>query len=123
MPRDVNPGALGWTHVSDGAILPFSDVDCDRVRVFLQKHLLSVRPADRQTAFGRALGRVVAHELYHIFANTTHHGSDGVGKPAYTVQDLLSDEFRFEEREGEALRTSKRTQPPPQAVHTTNGAL
>src|SRR5689334_16848966 len=27
-PRSFSPGALGWTHVSDGAILPFSDIDC-----------------------------------------------------------------------------------------------
>src|ERR1041384_7188558 len=27
-PRNAVAGALGWTHVSDGAILPFSDVDC-----------------------------------------------------------------------------------------------
>ena len=105
-PRATNPGALGWTHVSDGAILPFSDIDCDRVRVFLQKDLLYIPTAERETAFGRALGRVVAHELYHIFANTSHHGSDGVAKAAYTSQDLLSDEFQFEDREGHALRTT-----------------
>src|SRR4051794_20455165 len=27
VPRNGVPGALGWTHVSDGAILPFADVD------------------------------------------------------------------------------------------------
>jgi len=35
MPRNGSPGALGWTHVSDGIILPFSDVDCDRIRGFV----------------------------------------------------------------------------------------
>lgn len=102
-----NPGALGWTHVSDGAILPFSDVDCDRIRTFVQKELLGVRAPDREESYGRALGRVVAHELYHIFANTPKHGSCGVGKSAYTVQELLSDDFQFEERDSLALRTSK----------------
>jgi hypothetical protein len=102
-----NPGALGWTHVSDGAILPFSDVDCDRIRTFVQKELLAIRPPNRQGSFGRALGRVVAHELYHIFANTAKHGSCGVGKSAYTVQELLSDGFQFEERESVAMRNSK----------------
>ena len=105
--RNGNPGALGWTHVSDGTILPFSDVDCDRIRGFVQRELLAVHPDDREAAFGRALGRVVAHELYHIFANTARHGSDGVAKAAYTVQELLSDDFQFEVRESQALRTSK----------------
>lgn len=101
------PGPLGWTHMTDGIILPFSDVDCDGVRHFLQRGLFAVRPAQRAEAYGRALGRVLAHELYHIFADTTHHGSCGVGKEAYSVQELLSDDFQFEERESHALKTSK----------------
>jgi hypothetical protein len=105
--KATNPGALGWTHVSDGAILPFSDVDCDRIRTFVQKDLLAVRAPDREESFGRAIGRVVAHELYHIFAKTTKHGSCGVGKAAYTSQELLSDDFQFEGKESLALRSSK----------------
>jgi len=106
VPREAHPGALGWTHVSDGAILPFSDIDCDRIRVFIQKELLYMAAAEREGVYGRAVARVVAHELYHIFANTPHHGSDGVAKSAYSVQELVSDEFQFEEREERALRTS-----------------
>lgn len=104
------PGALGWTHVSDGVILPFSEVDCDRIRTFLQKELLAREPAIRNMLFGRALGRVLAHELYHIFANTGRHGSCGVGKSAYSVQELFSDDFRFEDRESDLLRARTRTE-------------
>jgi hypothetical protein len=107
MSTRINPGALGWTHVSDGVILPFSDVDCDRIRGFVQRDLLSIAPEKREQAFGHALARVLAHELYHIFANTAKHGSCGVGKAAYTTQELLSDEFTFEERESDALRSGK----------------
>jgi len=114
-----NPGALGWTHVSDGAILPFSDVDCDRIRSFIQKDLLMVRTPDREEALGRAIGRVVAHELYHIFANTVHHGACGVAKAAYSVQELLSDEFHFEERESLALRGSKAYSALENAAHSS----
>ena len=106
-PVNKNPGALGWTHVSDGVILPFADVDCDRIRDFIQKELLLLPSDDREEAYGRALGRVLAHELYHIFANTAQHGSCGVGKSAYTVKELLSDEFQFEQKESTALRNSK----------------
>jgi hypothetical protein len=104
--RTSHPGALGWTHVSDGAILPFAEIECDRIHSFLQRELLCLKPAEREDAFGRAVARVVAHELYHIFANTQHHGSEGVGKAAYSVEDLLLDEFDFEGRESRALRTS-----------------
>ena len=109
--KEIHPGALGWTHVSDGAILPFSEIDCDRIRLFVQKELLYRKPAEREEIFGRALARVVAHELYHIFANTHHHSSDGVAKAAYTAQELLSDDFVFEEEQGIALRSSVPTKP------------
>jgi hypothetical protein len=104
---EVGPGPLGWTHVSDGNILPFSDVDCDRIRGFIQATLLTVSPPDREEVFGRALGRVVAHELYHIFADTQQHGSVGVAKERYTVQDLMSGDFLFEEPENRALGAGK----------------
>jgi hypothetical protein len=104
--RSAQPGALGWTHVSDGVILPFSDVDCDRIRVFLQRELLFLKPETREEVFGRAVGRVLAHELYHIFAQTAHHASEGVSKSAYSVQELLSEGFHFDEHETVTLRGS-----------------
>src|ERR1041385_4670344 len=30
LPGRTETGALGWTYMSDGVILPFSDVDCDK---------------------------------------------------------------------------------------------
>ena len=104
-PHRTNPGALGWTHISDGIILPFTDLDCGGLRAFLGEQLLALPRGDRDGALGRALGRVLAHELYHIFANTTQHAADGVGKPAYSVGDLLSTGFRFAKREALAMRS------------------
>jgi hypothetical protein len=102
--RSGHPGALGWTHVSDGVILPFADVDCDRIRSFVQKELMFVHATEREEVFGRAVARVLAHELYHIFTQTAHHGSDGVGKSAFTVQELLSDDFQFHGKEAGMLK-------------------
>jgi hypothetical protein len=100
-------GALGWTHVSDGQILPFTDISCDRIRQFTQPALLAFRTADRAAKYGRALGRVLAHELYHIFANTMRHGSIGVAKESYSTQDLLADDFLFQAKESRMLRTNR----------------
>lgn len=102
--KSGHSGALGWTHVSDGIILPFADVDCDRIRNFVQKDLMFVHASEREEAFGRAVARVLAHELYHIFTQTAHHGSDGVGKSAFSVQDLLSDDFQFHGKEAGMLK-------------------
>jgi len=101
------PGPLGWTHVSDGIILPFSDVDCGRIRSFIQMGLLKLPSKVRETMFGRAVGRVLAHELYHVFAKTAHHGAAGVGKPAYSVKDLLGDDFTFDEEQFNSLRENQ----------------
>jgi len=102
--RSSNPGALGWTHISDGVIIPFTDLDCGGLRVFLGQELLALRREDREAALGRALGRVLAHELYHIFANTKEHAADGVGKPEYSVTDLLCSRFHFGTREVRELQ-------------------
>ena len=106
-PRRVQPGALGWTHESDGVILPFGDVDCDRIRNFLQVDLLGVSAGERELVFGRAVGRVLAHELYHIFTRSPHHSSEGVGKAAYAVRDLLAGRFVFDAGESTELRNGQ----------------
>jgi len=112
-------GALGWTHVSDGQILPFTDVSCDRVREFVGPVLLTYgTEEDREDKYGRALGRVLAHELYHIFANTTRHGT-GVAKESYNVQDLLSDDFQFQARESRMLQANR----PKTVVEVVTGSM
>lgn len=107
MPAHVTGGALGWTHMSDGDVLPFSDVDCDRVRRLIAPSTLGTSQSERERLFGRALGRVLAHELYHIFGNTTKHASLGVAKAFYTAGELVSDSFRFESKETKTLRHGK----------------
>ena len=97
----------GWTHMSDGAILPFSDVDCDKIRRFISPEVRSMDRKDRDLTYGRAIGRVLAHELYHIFTNTTRHASWGVAKAFYTSKELASVQFQFQEKDTNALRTGK----------------
>ena len=103
--RSGSAGALGWTHTSDGAVLPFSDVDCDRIRQFIGRRVLHASLHEREVLLGRALGRVLAHELYHVFANTTSHGKNGVAKPFYTAAELIAEEFVFEKKESRALQS------------------
>lgn len=103
----VVSGALGWTHISDGELLPFTDIDCDRTWRLIQPELAADDSADEDREFGRALARVLAHELYHIFANTTKHARGGLAKSCYTAPDLLADEFHFTARELTMIRGGK----------------
>jgi hypothetical protein len=116
--HNPEPGALGWTHISDGVILPFSDVDCGRIREFLRNGLMRLPARVRQQALGRAVGRVLAHELYHIFTKTTHHSAAGVAKSAYSVGDLLSEDFKLQELDSQALRASQEHAVPDSVVIT-----
>src|SRR5579884_820604 len=69
LPLNPPTGALGWTHISDGEVLPFSDVDCNRIRQLIALSLAGARPGEREGLLGRALARVIAHEMYHFFSN------------------------------------------------------
>lgn len=103
--RGNEAGALGWTHTSDGVVLPFSDIDCDGIRRFIGRQVAHDSLHEREMLLGRAVGRVLAHELYHVFAHTKQHGNRGVAKPFYTASELVSDRFLLEQKETRALRT------------------
>jgi len=90
----VREGSLGRTHISGGQVLPFMDIDCDRIRGFVRMPLMQIDPRERDEVLGRALGRVFAHELYHILARTTHHSHGVVAHSAYTVAELTDRRLR-----------------------------
>lgn len=80
---------LGTTHVCDGRVLPFIDIDSDRIAAMLRSDLAPLGPYAWEPTMGQALGRVAAHELFHVLANTQEHGRQGLAKPQFTRADLL----------------------------------
>jgi hypothetical protein len=92
----LNVSSLASTAVVDGQVLPFSTVQCDALRSVLNPILTNVRRGDRPALFGRAAARVLAHELFHMLAQTTTHGTHGVSKSCFGVADLTSDSFEFD---------------------------
>jgi hypothetical protein len=108
-PSEVVPASittsLADTSISNGRILPFFRVDCTRVIQMLG------RSADAQV-LGRALARVIAHELYHIVAGTTDHQENGVAKAAFSTRDLSDARFEFDNSSISRMR--------PSAVATTS---
>jgi hypothetical protein len=88
-------GALGSTKTANGRVLPFSEVECDRIRTSIAPLTIGYSPGEREALLGRSLGRVLAHELFHVFADTDKHGRDGVSKTTYTRKDLLTEGFEF----------------------------
>lgn len=85
-------GPLAWSHSTDGAILPFAEVSCDRIARSVSTALTVFEQRQADKYLGRALGRVLAHELYHILGKTHEHNTDGsIAKPAISAKQLISD--------------------------------
>ena len=81
---------LGWSHVSDGEVLPFAGIDCDSILGFMEKQLFNVPPGERDQVLGRAIGRVLAHEFDHIFAESRDHKARDMDQPEYSVEELMA---------------------------------
>lgn len=82
------PGPLGITHVSDGQILPFIEANCAQLTSAARR----LRPIPLRLdhkSLGRALARVVAHEIYHVLSDSGRHDHHGLSKAALTPADLF----------------------------------
>jgi hypothetical protein len=101
----LQPGPLGWAHEVNGAILPFSDLACDNIRGAVQSAFLAGNQAGGNVLLGRAMGRVLAHELYHIVAGTSRHGRDGVAQGALSPRELTSGQLELRPAEVAAVQS------------------
>ncbi|MCC6859163.1 MAG: hypothetical protein IT158_11405 [Bryobacterales bacterium] len=108
-PPDFEPqaAALGMAKMSDGEILPFGEVACNRVRGVISTQMGSGDGRKRDSLMGRALGRVVAHELYHILTRTRKHAAEGVAKPYYTARDMLGNTLVFQPKQVNLLKKNR----------------
>ena len=81
--------SLADTAVSDNHILPFFKVDCSRLMSLLGRKVGG-------PIIGRALARVIGHELYHILARTMEHRDTGIAKAIFSAKDLFTAGFDFD---------------------------
>jgi hypothetical protein len=100
------PGVLGETHIVEGKVLPIADIRCDSVRGLISRDLRGASADKRDQLLGRALGRVIAHELFHIVLRTRDHGHDGLARAAQSSADLIAERRRFSPPEEERLSES-----------------
>jgi hypothetical protein len=99
-------GPLAWTYESDGEMLSFGEVQCDRVRLSLRK-LFGPETAEMHSGlYGKALARVVAHEMYHMLANSSSHTKEGVTKSSLSPRELAEDPLHFSPNTDILLRKS-----------------
>ncbi|MBI4893860.1 MAG: hypothetical protein HY821_24805 [Acidobacteria bacterium] len=88
-------GPLALTHTADGEVLPFSEVLCDRVQAAARKAMHGGQFREGDKLMGRAMARVLAHEIWHIAGNTHGHGDEGVARRGLSGRQLIADRLQF----------------------------
>ena len=83
-------GPMAFTYSSDGNLQPFTQVSCDKVAASVRSAMWGEDFQKADLLFGRALGRVLAHELVHMLTGSGVHGREGVQRPALSGKDLIS---------------------------------
>jgi hypothetical protein len=100
---ELGPYARTW--IEDGNALPFGEVDCARVVSSVRDAMSgNDAPGCADQLLGRALGRVVAHELVHMLTRSVRHGRDGVTEAALSGRQLISGSLRLEKDDVLRLR-------------------
>jgi hypothetical protein len=101
------PGPLAFAHTTDGRIQPFGEVACESVRRLVESALWGGQRRDREQLFGRALGRVVAHELVHILSQSHTHSKSGAFKSSLTGAELIGDRLELSGEDLAKLRRAR----------------
>jgi hypothetical protein len=97
-------GPYAFTRTENGEIQPFGEVNCDHV-VGSARAAMSGRDfANADLLIGRALGRVVAHELVHMLTRSGEHARDGIQKPALSGRQLIANSLNLSVLDIDRLR-------------------
>jgi len=83
-------GPLAITHTTNGEVQPFGEVNCDRVVNSVRSAMFGGDYAKADLLIGRALGRVVAHELVHMLTKSGEHAHEGVQRAALSGRQLIA---------------------------------
>ncbi|MCX6632649.1 MAG: hypothetical protein NTW28_34020 [Candidatus Solibacter sp.] len=86
-------GPMAFTYSTDGIVQPFSEVACDKVTSAVRSAMAGGDFAKSDLLLGRALGRVLAHEVMHILSKSGAHGRTGVAKTALSGSQLIAPEL------------------------------
>jgi hypothetical protein len=102
--RSVIPGPLASTHVSGDQVQPFADVFCDNIAALTRAAIVSGEFGNADPTLGRAIGKVLAHELMHMITKSAVHGTSGIAKPALTGRQLVDQQTGMESDDLDRIR-------------------
>ncbi len=102
-------GPYAITRTANGEVQPFGEVDCDRVVNSVRTAMFGEDYSRGELLIGRALGRVVAHELVHMLTRSGQHAHDGVQKAALSGKQLISRSLPLSAMDVDRLRLERHT--------------
>lgn len=109
MPMVVDElGPYALTRTTGGEVQPFGEVDCDHVVSSLHNAMFGGDYGKADLLLGRALGRVVAHELVHMLTKSKQHGKEGVEKAALSARQLIADSLPLSAMDVDRLQQERR---------------
>jgi hypothetical protein len=83
-------GPLANTKTTNHIIQSFGQVDCDHVVGTARSAMFGADYAHADMLVGRALGRVVVHEIVHMLTQSAEHGRDGVFRESLSGKQLIA---------------------------------
>jgi hypothetical protein len=83
-------GPLAFTFTTNGEVRPYSEVACDKVTASVRSAMWGGDFSHADLLLGRALARVMAHEVVHILSKSGDHARTGIAKPALSGRQLIA---------------------------------
>jgi hypothetical protein len=88
-------GPMAFTYSTDGVVQPFSEVACEKVATAVRSAMFGGDFAKADQLLGRALGRVLAHEVVHMLTRSGEHAHDGVTRRSLSGIQLIAPKLRL----------------------------
>jgi len=96
-------GPMAFTYSTGGVVQPFSEVECGKVTAAVRGAMSGGDFAKADLLLGRALGRVLAHEVVHMLSRSGAHGRDGITKKSLSGTQLIAPELHLDPEDVERL--------------------
>jgi hypothetical protein len=88
-------GPMAFTYSTSGVVQPFSEVACERVTTAVRSAMFGGDFGKADLLLGRALGRVLAHEVVHMMTASGTHGREGIARHSLSGNDLIAPELHL----------------------------
>ncbi len=86
---------MAFTYSTSGVVQPFGEVACEKVATVVRSAMFGGDFGKADQLFGRALGRVLAHEVVHMLTGSGEHGPTGVERLSLSGDQLIGPELRL----------------------------